>query len=213
MKTVVSLGGSVFVKNEIDVKLLKELKKLFERTNDKICIVCGGGKIARYYSEAGKKLGLKEKERHELGRDVTLINAKLVAYHLGAQYVYDSPFNVSQKWREKIIVTGGYSLGWNTDVGAAMIAAITESLMINVTNIKHVYDKHPKLKGAKPIKEMDWERMKRIVKKEFKPGMSMPFHPEAVKVCAKNKIKMLFMNTNNFKKYLRGERWQGTTIS
>jgi uridylate kinase len=213
MRIVVSLGGSTFIKKEVDVKFLKELKELMKRNENEFCVVAGGGGVARYYTTAGKKLGLTEPQKHELGRDATLINAKIVAYHLGAEYVYDSPFNVSQKWRKKTIVTGGYSLGWNTDVGAAMIAAITQSLLINVTNVEYVYDKDPKLKGAKPVKEMNWERMRKITGKKFEPGMKLPFHPEAVRICAKNKVKMLSMNAGNFKKYLRGEKWKGTTIS
>ena len=213
MKIVVSLGGSAFVKNEIDVEFLKELKQVLEKNSNNFCIVTGGGKIARYYSEAGKKLGITEREQHVLGRDVTLINAQLLAYHLNAEYYYDSPLNITRKWKNKTIITGGYTPGWNTDVGASMIAAITESTMINITNVTHVYDKDPKLPSAKPIKKMNWTRMKKIVGPTFTPGQNSPLHPTAVKTCAKNKTKLLVMNVKNFKKYLKGNTWEGTTIS
>ncbi|MBR9679301.1 MAG: UMP kinase [Nanoarchaeota archaeon] len=213
MKIVVSLGGSAFVKNEIDVEFLKELKQLLEKNTNNFCIITGGGKIARYYSEAGRKLGITENEQHTLGRDVTLINAQLLAYHLNTEYYYDSPSNITRKWKKQTIITGGYTPGWNTDVGASMIASITNSTMINITNVPYVYDKDPKLPGAKPIKKMGWERMKQIVGLTFTPGQNSPLHPIAVKTCAENKITLLVMNVKNFKKYLKNEKWEGTIIS
>ena len=51
MKTIViSLGGSIVVPEEIDIKFLTEFKNMIERLIKKgyrFIIICGGGSIAR----------------------------------------------------------------------------------------------------------------------------------------------------------------------
>jgi len=209
---VISLGGSVIVKENVDFKKLKRLKKIINKSKNKFAIVVGGGKIARYYTKACAELGLSEKESHEIGRDVTLINAKMVAYFLNAQFVYAHPEVVVQEWREKIIVTGGWEPGWNTDVGASIIAAGTDGEMINITNIEYIYNKDPKIKEAKPLKHISWNELSRIINKKHIPGGNVPFHPLAIRVCKKNNVRVISTTFDNFEKMMQGKNWDGTII-
>jgi uridylate kinase len=56
---VISLGGSLIVPNEINIKFLKLFKNIINekvRENKKFIIIVGGGKTARNYQKAAKSL-------------------------------------------------------------------------------------------------------------------------------------------------------------
>lgn len=221
MKFVISLGGSVFIpKGEVDTEFLKKFKKIIlnHKKHDFI-IVCGGGTVSRVYSEACEKLKISEEEAHALGRDITLINAKLVTLIFGknAVYMHGAPSHLVDVFKrgEKILITGGYKPGWNTDVVAAHLAGgIKADLLINLTNINHIYTKDPrKHEDAKPVNSMTWEQLEKILGKGYKPGANQPFHPEAAQACARAGIKMAFLSgLENLKKALNKERFVGTYV-
>src|SRR5437016_1769119 len=62
-KVVVSLGGSVLVPGDDDARYLRDLAALFRdvSTRVKLFVVTGGGRIARYYIETGRALGIGER--------------------------------------------------------------------------------------------------------------------------------------------------------
>ncbi|MBP7087405.1 MAG: UMP kinase, partial [Methanomassiliicoccales archaeon] len=80
-KVVVSLGGSVIVPDDNDDVFLKRFSEMISTLCDRyqIYLVCGGGKIARYYIKVGRNLRLPEPDLDEMGILSTRINAALVA--------------------------------------------------------------------------------------------------------------------------------------
>ncbi|MCU0862100.1 MAG: UMP kinase, partial [Methanomassiliicoccales archaeon] len=84
---VVSLGGSILVPGEKDSEhisaiagLMRSLAKEFH-----IVLVCGGGKVARYYISTGKELGASREQQDELGIEITRMNARLLQLALGKE--------------------------------------------------------------------------------------------------------------------------------
>ncbi|MFY9605660.1 MAG: UMP kinase, partial [Thermoplasmata archaeon] len=59
---VLSLGGSVLVREEGDTSYIRKLAKILIGLSAKykLYIVTGGGRIARYYIRAGRDLGADE---------------------------------------------------------------------------------------------------------------------------------------------------------
>ena len=126
---VVSLGGSVLIPEENDAEHLNKLSGLLKEMSveHRLLLVCGGGKIARYYIATGRDIGATEKELDELGIMTTRINAKLVSLSLGELAIDHIPTTVEGAAKavpgNKIVVMGGTAPGHTTDAVSAMLAA------------------------------------------------------------------------------------------
>ena len=74
-----SLGGSLIVPDKLDVKFLKNFKKIIEKfvkNKYRFVIYCGGGKLARdYQTAASKVVKLKNEDLDWLGIHATRLNA------------------------------------------------------------------------------------------------------------------------------------------
>src|SRR5688572_15278346 len=79
---IISLGGSLIVPETIDVKFLREFRKVIEegvKNRRKFLIITGGGKTSRRYSEAAKALGdLNHDDLDWLGIHSTRLNGHLL---------------------------------------------------------------------------------------------------------------------------------------
>src|SRR5439155_1224780 len=86
-KVVVSLGGSVLVPGDDDARYLRDLAALLMDVSArvKLFVVTGGGRIARYYIETGRALGIGEPTLDEFGIAVTRLNARLLAAALAGR--------------------------------------------------------------------------------------------------------------------------------
>ena len=99
METVVlSLGGSVLVKDENDTSYLRKLAKILigVSATQKLYVVVGGGKIARYYIKEGRELGADESFLDEMGIEVTRLNARLLIVALGDHAYHVPPKNYDE---------------------------------------------------------------------------------------------------------------------
>ncbi|MCU0853162.1 MAG: UMP kinase, partial [Thermoplasmata archaeon] len=118
---VLSLGGSVLVRDEGDTSYIRKIAKILigVSANKKLYIVTGGGRIARYYIKAGRDLGADESYLDELGIDVTRLNARLLITALGDRAAHSPPRNYEEAVHagrtHSIVVMGGVSPGITTD--------------------------------------------------------------------------------------------------
>jgi len=220
---VISLGGSIIVPGEINVKFLKGFKKIItdfvEKGNNAI-IVCGGGNTARkYQSAAGKISNLRNDDLDWMGIHTTRLNAQLVkTLFLGDvhEFVIHNP-NDKIEFKEKVLIAAGWKPGWSTDYDAIRLAHnFNVKTVINISDVPYVYDKSPKNNGdAKPIKKMPWKELRKLVGNKWDPGLNVPFDPIAAKEGEKLGMKVIVIGTDltNLKNCIEGKEFDGTVIN
>ena len=175
-KVVISLGGSLINPGRINHNFLKEFKNAIKKyPRCKIVIVTGGGKVARDYIEALKDKS--EKIRSLIGIKATKLNAMLVSNFLDNEIVVpDSLSGVERILKKKnLVVCGslGYKEKMTSDGTAADIARyIKTDLLINMTNVKGLFDKDPrKFRNAKFISEINFsESYEWVIHRVFDRG-------------------------------------------
>src|SRR5204862_2146969 len=127
-KFVVSLGGSVLVPGDDDARYLRDVARLFRDVSSrvKLFVVTGGGRVARYYIETGRSVGIRERTLDEFGIAVTRLNARLLSAALGGRAnrepatSYAAASKLSRRY--PIVVMGGTRPGHTTDRVAASLA-------------------------------------------------------------------------------------------
>ena len=220
---VISLGGSVIVPDEIDVGFLDRFRKLildFVSKGNRVVIVCGGGRLARKYSEAAKKIAkVSDEELDWVGIKATMLNAELVKSMFG-RLAYEKAVSEPNKHintDKKIIIASGWKPGWSTDYDAVMLAKqFGAKRIINLSNIEYVYDKDPKkYSSAKKIEEISWQDFQKIVGKKWKPSANLPFDPVATKLAREWSMEAIIAkgtDIDNLKKILNNREFKGTII-
>jgi len=175
-KVVVSLGGSVIVPDDNDDAFLKRFSEMISSLCDRyqIYLVCGGGKIARYYIKVGRNLGLPEYDLDEMGILSTRINATLVAYSLGEKFVGKVPEDILEAHRlekkGRVVVMGGTVPGHTTDAVSAMLAKeVKATRIINGTSVDAAYT-------ADPRKYPDAERLSKITHQQLYELVNVGMH-------------------------------------
>lgn len=221
--TVLSVGGSIIVPDEIDAGFLKRFRKMLLPLlkTERFAMVVGGGKTARRYMEGAKKAGVKPSKKV-----LDLIGIK--ATHLNEQLVYSvfekeadpkiltkRPKTISTT--KRILLAAGWDVGASTDYNAVQMAVLLKAKkVVNLTNVDYVYDKNPKkYKDAKPYKELSWKQFKKIVGGKWTPGANLPFDPIASKLAEKKGMTVVIINgddLNNVKRCLQGKPFKGTII-
>ena len=235
---IISLGGSLVAPArsgfaagdaggpaEIDLGFLKSFRRTVQKhlNAKRFFIIVGGGKIARLYQNALLEFGAKNNDRDWIGINVTRMNAEIIKQlfvgKCHSKIITDPNKKVSTSWRtnEDIIVGAGWKPGWSTDYDAVLIAKNHNiKTIINLSNIDYVYDKNPsQFSDAKPLKEIDWGSLERIVGDKWSPGTSAPFDPIASKLAAKLKIKVVMINgkhLDRLENFLNNKPFIGTTI-
>lgn len=221
--TIISLGGSIIIPDQIDTDFLKDFKKTITnltKEGHKFVIYCGGGSLARKYQQAYKKVKDDDQEAMDwLGISATHHNAlllKAIFYEIAEDYIiYDPTQKISLK--KPIIFAGGWKPGWSTDYDAVLVAKqLKINHIINMSNIDYVYDKDPKKdKSAKPIKHISWKKLREIVGSKWSAGLNAPFDPIAAKEAEKLNLKVhvIGKNLKNLKQLIKNKDFKGTTIS
>lgn len=205
---IISLGGSLIVPEEIDVDFLKDFKKLIlsqTEKKEKFFIITGGGKVCRKYQSAAKLISNPSNtELDMLGIRALNLNAELV--------------RTMFKENIKVNVYGADKPGSSTDLGAVILAKENGAKrVINLSNIDGVYDADPKINpDAKKIEKISWAEYRKLIPKEWKPGLNSPFDPVASELAEKENIEVVIMNGKpiiNLTSCLNGEDFMGTIIS
>ena len=196
---------------------MKRFKSAVRKCKHKIVIVVGGGRIARDYIHA---LGNKdERVRSLIGMEATRLNALLVSNFLGNRIVPDSMRELKKLLgRKNLVVCSslGYKAGMTSDGTAADVARnIKADMLINMTNVKGLYDKDPrKNKNAKFISRINFNDFLKIVMKiKYKPGQHFVLDQTAAEIITKYKIKTVILKgVNNLEGFLREKKFIGTVI-
>jgi uridylate kinase len=214
------------VPGQIDTKFLKIFKELIVagvKSHHKFVIVTGGGKTARNYAGAAKKLGdLNTDDLDWLGIHATRLNAHLLRTILkkhARPRIITNPGNKDELLNidYPVIIAAGHKPGFSTDYCAVVLAqhfGINE--VLNLTDIDYVYDKDPKkFKSARPLKNLNWKQFRRLVGNKWDPGLNTPFDPIAAALAQQHKLKVVILDgkrISNVDNYLSNRKFKGTVI-
>ena len=221
---VISIGGSILIPDQNDSVFIGKLAEMLKKASEKVrlCVVCGGGKIARYYTVTGRELGGDEYQLDLLGIGCTRLNAALLALALGDRSSTDIPLDVktaAKRFAEgKIVVMGGTEPGHTTDAVATMLAVeLGGARVINATSVDAVYSDDPrKNPDAVRYDRLTIEELDALVYKDHGAGKSSVFDPLGVQIAKKEKIDVQMVDGRNLaelEKAILGQPFSGTYIS
>ena len=220
---IISLGGSLIIPNEIDVDFLKVFRKLIiseVKKEKRFVIITGGGSICRKYNEVAMQISKPTNNDLDwIGIASLRLNAELLRVVFGEYAHAKVVKNLSENFsfNKPIVIGSAYKPGHSSDWNAILVAKkIKAKRVINLTNIDFAYDKDPnKFKDAKKIERIKWQEYRKLIPKEWTPGIHTPFDPIASRMAEKERIEVVIMNgrrIDNFTKYLLGKNFSGTTI-
>ncbi|MBI2449873.1 UMP kinase [Candidatus Pacearchaeota archaeon] len=223
MKTIViSLGGSILVPNEINIKFLDEFKKFLKKHEKryKFIIITGGGSIARKYISALKDFPIKTQSM--IGIAVTRLNARFLTYFLGKDTNDTIPQDMHQVksllTKNNIVVCGAlrYAEKETSDSTSAKLAHFLKAEFINMTNVPGLFTKDPrKFKDAKLIQKISWKKFHAIAKSlKYEAGQHFVLDQHGAEIIKKHKIKTYIINSNikNLENLIQGKKFTGTVI-
>jgi uridylate kinase len=227
--SVIGLGGSLIVpaSGNINILFLKQFRRFileFVRRGERFIIVVGGGRVARTYQQAAKRIGkLSFDDADWLGIHATRMNAHLlrtIFRKWACPVVLDNPHKKLNKRilsKYPIVIAAGWKPGWSTDYIAVLLAKrFRVKQILDAGNIPFVYTRDKmKYKNAKPILQITWREYQKLVGRKWTPGMSSPIDPVAASEARKSNIDaVVFLGTDlqNFRNILEGKTFRGTRI-
>ncbi len=218
---VISVGGSLIVPKDIDLKFLQEFKTLILRhieEGKRFVVITGGGNTARVYQDAVRNEASSE-NLDWIGIAATQMNADLLQSLFGSvahwKVVQDPTAKVD--FKEKILFAGGWKPGWSSDYCAVALAKnLGAETVINLSNIDYVYDKDPReFPDAKKIEDITWKEFRKIIPAKWDPGLHSPFDPVASELAEKAGLEVVVMNgkkLENLDLLLSQKKFIGTRI-
>ena len=221
---VVSIGGSILIPGEDDSVFIGKLADMLRKVSSRVdvAVVCGGGKIARYYTNTGRELGGSEYDLDMLGIGCTRLNAGLLALSLGDVSSKDIPLTVEQAAEAfspgRIIVMGGTEPGHTTDAVATMLARrLGGKRVVNATSVDAVYSDDPrKNPDATRYDRLTIADLEKLVYSDHGAGKSSVFDPMGVQIAKAEKIDIMMVDGRNLaelEKAITGDPFDGTFIS
>ncbi len=222
--TVISLGGSIIVPDDVDTSFLKGFAALIKKRvakGEKFVIIAGGGKTARRYQESARAVSTLDKEDIDwLGIHATRLNGHLIRTVFrkeAARHVVKDPTR-KVSMSKPILVAAGWKPGWSTDYVAVRLAKnIGAKRLVNLSNIDYVFTKDPKkFNDATPIEHTNWNEFRKLLPPKWDPGLSSPFDPVAAKEAQKLGLEVAILNgrkLDEIENYLNGKKFKGTVIS
>jgi uridylate kinase len=222
---VISLGGSVIIPNEINVRFLKEFKKtiLKNTKKNKFIIVCGGGSIARKYIYALREINADTKLQSFAGISTTRMNARFMNYFFKINPEKGIPHTEKElrKYIEKqdVIFCGAldYHPNQTSDSTSAEIARMFKSDFINITNVNGLHDKNPLVyKNAKFIPKISWRDFEKMANKiKFEPGQHFVLDQRAAGEILKNKTTTYIIGSSpkQLDNIIKNKKFFGTIIN
>jgi uridylate kinase len=215
MRIVITVGGSIIIKDHDD-RNFKEYAKVLKDMNKEhdLYIVVGGGRTARDYIKIARELGASEALCDDIGIDVTRLNARLLITALGEDaypYVPEN-FNKALEYStsNKIVVMGGTEPAHSTDaVGSILAEFVKADLVINATSVDGLYSKDPeKHQEAEMIDEITPSKMMEMLSdKDMKAGTYEFLDKTAIRIIERSGIKTRIINgkqPSNLKKAING---------
>jgi len=220
MRAVLKLGGSLLYDDtgRILIDMVRDYAKgvdFITEDGHSMVIVVGGGRPARVFISAARALGASETQCDWLGIKVARNNAELFCAALG-DIAYPKVVETLDELETaiqfgKVILMGGLNPGQSTNAVAALAAeTVKADLLLNATNVDGVYDRNPKISGAKKLDTVTVDQLSKILADSgTRAGEYKLFDPVAIRVVGRSKIPTVIFNGNdpmNFRQVMKGAR-------
>lgn len=214
---VISLGGSIFSKND-ESYLLKFIERIGKE--ESYALVVGGGPVAREEIAKLRKIGAKEYYLDMMGIQATRLNASMVSLALGN--LMEVPKSIDEAVRQmklyKRVIMGGTEPGHTTDAVSLLLAeALNRDTVVNVTNVDYLYDRDPKIKGAKKIENISYSTAVEMITSEKRgAGTNFPLDILSINIARRSNIGIKivsFRDQENVFKAITDKKFKGTTVS
>ncbi len=221
--TAISIGGSVLLGGQNEESRFKDFSLFFSdlRKTMPIAVVTGGGWIARYYINESKKSGMSKDFQDRMGILATRMNARMMG--LVPPGSLDIPRTIEDGAKQFLdkgfAIMGGTTPGHTTDTVTAMLGeAIKAKKIVNITSVPGVYESDPKKNpGTRRYKTMNYEELEKVSGKIMnEPGVNIIFDLQGVEILKKNGMELIVLSGDdieNLRKALKGEAFEGTTVS
>jgi uridylate kinase len=223
---IISLGGSLIVPKEINIKFLEKFKKIILKNlkNYNFIIVCGGGITARNYINGLEKTKSNKKIFYQcsLGISATRLNARFMCFFFENKYNKTMPNDMEDVknliMKNKIVFSGAlrHYKKETSDSTTAKLARFFNTEFINMTNVSGLYNIDPnKNENARIIPFISHKKFYKMVNKiRFRPGQHFVLDQKAARIIKNNNIKTYIIgpDINNFDCLLNNKKFIGTTI-
>jgi uridylate kinase len=189
----------------------------------KLFVVTGGGRVARYYIETGRSIGIRERTLDEFGIAVTRLNARLLSAALGGRANREpaTSYAMASKFSKRyaIVVMGGTRPGHTTDrVAASLARFVRANRIVNATSVEGVYTADPKKDPkARLLTRIGFEDLVTLSGKGHRTaGPSVVFDPVAARVVARDRTPLSVLHGRDLRALraaILGERFHGTRVT
>ncbi len=205
MRAVLKLGGSLLYDDsgKILTEVVREYADAVTSIIDdghSMVVIVGGGKTARIFISAARKLGASEAQCDWLGIKVARNHAELLSAALG-NLAYPRIVESLDELETavqfgKVVLMGGLAPGQSTNAAAALAAEIVQAdMLLNATNVDGVYDRNPKISGAKKLDIVTLEDLDMILAGSgSRAGEYKLFDPVAIRIVGRSKIPTVIFN-------------------
>ena len=226
--TVISLGGSVIVPDEVNSAFLAGFAALIRKhvaAGKKFIIIAGGGKTVRRYQNAARDItahtpgcAVSAEDLDWLGIHGTRLNGHLIRTifcDIAHPALIKDPTQPVPD--AQVVVAAGWKPGWSTDYDAVLLAKnVNATRLVNLSNIEYVYTADPKKDpSAMKIEKSNWSDFRKLLPDHWDPGLSTPFDPVAAKEAEAAHMEVaVILGTSlpDLDAYLNGQPFKGTLI-
>ncbi|TFG19623.1 MAG: UMP kinase [Promethearchaeota archaeon] len=206
MGLIIKFGGSLlFNDDSLDINKSKvmELIKIIQSSQNVQGIVCGGGKIARKYIQAGREMGFDEEKLDQLGIMVSRTNAQTLIYAMG-ENAYSTPIANLEDARQarkkkQLFVAGGFVPKQSTTTVAMQLCEILECDLIILTDVDGIYNNDPKTNpDAKKFETISYSELESLLRtrtdQERTAGKYQIFDLLSLEILKRSKLRVRFIN-------------------
>lgn len=223
-RVAINTGGSIIAPDPIDPEFISRLAGVLSEASSgrDLMVVVGGGRTARRYIEACRRLGADEEYLDLVGIDATRMNARLLISALGGPVHREVPATVTEAIEaleaHPVVVMGGTHPGQTTDAVSAMLAERggAEELVV-LTNVDGVYTADPRRDpSATRIPELTTSRLLEIVGGgSYQAGSTAVVDPVAAGIIHRARIPTKVLDGRDLEQVvaaLSGRDFTGTRI-
>jgi len=223
MRLVLSIDGTVLVPEQSRQQLeaYAGVITTLAKTHD-ICVVTGGGTLAREYIDAGRAIGANEIELDQIGIDVTRLNARLLIAAIGEAAILAPPRSYEAAngalRRGDIVVMGGTAPAQTTDAVSAVLAEYVDAeLLIYATSTPGVFSADANTcADAEPFDELTPSQLVSLILDiDMAARSSVPIDLHTAKMLQRAQCETIVLdggNPENILTAVRTGEFEGTRI-